>query len=299
MPNTLAHLGVAGFVTRSVITAADLKWIYVGSIIPDLPWIFQRFSWMFFPNINLYDLRLYVIVQSTLLFGIIISLAFASLSKEYLKTFLIFALGCLIHLLLDSLEIKWANGVHLFAPFNWELLNFDLFWNESIPIYLITLFGLVYFLITLKKGITTQLNLELKKIRRWLLFIAAALIYFLLPSFILNQPFEADNHFVKTLEEVKKRPGKYFEIDRRSYKFKNGSGFINTFANEDIELKNINLTQSETISIKARFINEKTAVVIDYHVYSVLFRDGSTYIGLAMIFIVWIFSFYKNEKVQV
>ncbi|MDO8550508.1 MAG: hypothetical protein Q7S39_10220 [Ignavibacteria bacterium] len=296
MPNTLAHIGVAGFVTRSVITAADLKWIYLGGIIPDLPWMFQRLGWIFFPNINLYDLRLYVIIQSTLLFGIIISLALASLSKEYLKTFLILALGCLIHLLLDSLEIKWANGVHLFAPLNWELLNFNLFWNESIPIYLITLFGLVYFLITYKKGINTPLNLELTKFIRWFIFLTGMLIYFLLPLFILNQPLEANNHFVKTLENVDERPGKYFEIDRRPYRFENGIGIINTFTNEDIELKNINLNTSETISIKAIFIDEKTAEVIDYHVYSILFRDGSTYIGLAMIFIYWIFSFYKNKK---
>ena len=295
MPNTLAHIGVAGFVTRSVITAADLKWIYLGGIIPDIPWILQRVL-REIPGINIYALRLYVIIQSTLLFGIIISLALSSLSKEYIKTFLILALGCLIHLLLDSLEIKWANGVHLFTPFSWELLNFNLFWNESIPIYLITLFGFVYFLITYKKGINTPLKLELTKFIRWFIFLTVMLIYFLLPFFILNHPLEANNHFVKTLVHVYERPGKYFEIDRRPYRFENGIGVINTFANEDIELKNINLNKSETISIKARFIDEKTAEVIDYHVYSILFRDGSTYIGLAMIFIFWIFSFYKNKK---
>lgn len=299
MPNTLAHLGVAGFATRSVLKAADLKWIYIGGIIPDLPWIFQRFAGMFLPNIDLYDLRLYVIVQSTLLFGMIISLAFASLSKEYLKTFLILSIGCLIHLLLDSLEIKWANGVHLFAPLNWELLNFNLFWNESIPIYLITLFGLVYFFIMFKKGIAVPVNLELSKLKRWVILFTALLIYFLLPLLLLNQPYEADNHYVKTLKEIKERPGKYFEIDRRSYKFENGSGFINTFAKEAIELKNISLNTSEIISIKARFIDEKTAEVIDYHVYSVLLRDGSTYVGLILIFIFWILSFYRNRKVQV
>jgi hypothetical protein len=295
LPNTLAHLGVAGFATRSVITAADLKWIYVGGIIPDLPWILQRILRKI-PGINLYDLNLYVTVQSTLLFGLIISLALASLSKEYLKTFLVLALGCLIHLLLDSLEIKWANGVHLFAPFSWELLNFNLFWSESIPIYLITLFGLVYFLVTFKKGVTLPSNLELKKFKRWFLFLIVILIYFLFPLFILNQPLEANNHFVKTFENVDERPGKYFEIDRRPYRFEKGVGIINTFANEDIELKNINLNTSETISIKARFIDEKTAEVTEYHVYSVLFRDGSSYAGLTMVFIFWIISSYKNKK---
>ena len=296
MPNTLAHLGVAGLVTRSFIKDADLKWIFIGGIIPDLPWIFQRFAWMFFPDINAYDLRLYVIVQSTLLFGIIFSLALASLSKEYLKTFLILSAGCLIHLLLDSLEVKWANGVHLFAPLNWELLNFNLFWNESIPIYLITLFGLIYFFLLLRKGINSPLNLELKKSSRWILFLIFTLIYFILPSFILYQPLEANNHYVKTLQNISERPGKYFEIDRRSYRFENGKGIINTFADEDIELRNINLKTSETISIKGKFLDEKTAEVIDYHVYSVLLRDGTTYVGIILIFMFWILSLFKREK---
>ena len=93
-----------------------------------------------------------------------------------------------------------------------------------------------------------------------------------------------------------KEPEKYFEIDRKFYKFENGSGFINTFAKEVIELKNISLDTSEIISIKAQFIDKKTAEVIDYHVYSVLFRDGSTYAGLILIFIFWIFSIYKSKK---
>ncbi len=156
--------------------------------------------------------------------------------------------------------------------------------------------GLIYFFITFKKGISTPLNLELSKLKRWIIIFTTLLIYFLLPLPLLNQPYESDNHFVKTLKEVKERPGKYFEIDRRSYRFENGKGFINTFANEDIQLKNININSSETISIKARFIDEKTAEVIDYHVYSVLFRDGSSYAGLIMILVFWIFSFYKNRN---
>jgi hypothetical protein len=133
LPNTLAHIGIGGTLTRLAIKGADLKWIYLGCLIPDLPWIFQRLGNILIPNINLYDLRLYVIVQSTLLFSIILSLALTSFSKEYIRTFLILAFGSLIHLLLDSLQEKWTNGVLLLAPFNWDLMNFNLFWPESFP----------------------------------------------------------------------------------------------------------------------------------------------------------------------
>jgi hypothetical protein len=35
MPNTLAHLGIQGVATLSWLKKADLKWIFIGCIIPD------------------------------------------------------------------------------------------------------------------------------------------------------------------------------------------------------------------------------------------------------------------------
>jgi hypothetical protein len=295
MPNTLAHLGVGGSATRAVITKADLKWIYLACVIPDLPWILQRIALIFFPHVNSYDLRLYVIVQSTLFFSIIFSIAVSSLSKNFLKTFLILAFGCLIHLLLDSLQKKWANGAQLFAPFNWSLMNFDLFWPESLPTYLITLFGLFYFLVTFKEAMSAPLNLEIKNLGRWFLFAAVFIVYMILPLFILSQPFNADNHYVKTMEEVKERPGKYFELDRKAYRYENGTGIIKTFGGEDIKLKNIDLKAKETLSIKARFIDEHTAQVIEYHIHS-NFRDWASYLGLFFVLIFWVTNIYINRK---
>ncbi len=296
MPNTLAHLGIGGATTRAVITKADLKWVYLACIIPDLPWILQRTAHIFSPQVSPYDLRLYVIVQSTLLFCMVFSLAIASLSKDFLKTFLILAFGCLIHLLLDSLQKKWANGAQLFAPFNWSFLNFNLFWPESFPTYLITLFGLFYFFATFKNGVSASLNLKLRNFKRWLLFAATIIIYMLIPLFILNQPFDANNHYVKTLENIKERPGKYLEIDRRAYRFENGVGKINTFAGEDIKLKGIELKSNETLSIRAKFIDEHTAQVIEYHIHSAWFRDGTSYFGLLLVLIFWITNIYINRK---
>ena len=61
MPNTLAHIGVQGITTKSIFKFADLKWIYVGCIIPDLPWVLQRV--LKITNLfNLYDVRDYCII---------------------------------------------------------------------------------------------------------------------------------------------------------------------------------------------------------------------------------------------
>ena len=128
MPNTLAHLGINCILSKSLIKKSDLILIYVGAIIPDVPWILQRIVATLKPSINLYDLRLYSIVSSSLLFSLILSYAISLLFKNCKHVFYIFSIGSFGHLLLDSLETKWGNGVHFFAPINWDLWNFGFFW---------------------------------------------------------------------------------------------------------------------------------------------------------------------------
>jgi len=142
MPNTLAHLGINGLITRKLIKQSDLLLIYLGTLIPDFPWIIQRTVLALIPNINPYDLRLYCVILASLFFSILLSAAISFLFINTKKTFIIFTLGSLIHLLLDSIEIKWANGVHLFAPFSWELFNASFFWPENVLIYILLIFQL-------------------------------------------------------------------------------------------------------------------------------------------------------------
>ena len=129
MPNTLAHLGIQGIATRSWFRNADLKWIFIGCVIPDLPWILQRLIWTGLPDIDRYDLRLFATAQSSLFFCLILSVALAALSKRFWKVFIILGINSLLYLLMDALQNKWANGVQFFAPFNWKMTNFDLFWR--------------------------------------------------------------------------------------------------------------------------------------------------------------------------
>ena len=55
MPNTLAHLAINGLATRSLIRGANLKWIFLGAIIPDIPWILQRVVKLVAVDVNLLD----------------------------------------------------------------------------------------------------------------------------------------------------------------------------------------------------------------------------------------------------
>ena len=93
MTNTLAHIGLQGLATRRILGDADFKWIYLGCIIPDIPWIFQRLIRFTFSDINVYDLRLYATVQASLLFCFLLSLSLATISKSFWKAFIILSIN--------------------------------------------------------------------------------------------------------------------------------------------------------------------------------------------------------------
>jgi hypothetical protein len=139
VPNTLVHLGIQGLGNRLVSSRIDLKWVFLGCIIPDLPWIFRRAFIALVPGIDFYDVTLYAAVQASLLFCVLLSAVFALLSAKPRVVFGILAVNALIHLLLDTIEIKWGNGVFLLAPLTWQLLSFGWVWPDSVLITILSL----------------------------------------------------------------------------------------------------------------------------------------------------------------
>jgi hypothetical protein len=286
MPNTLAHIGAQGFISRPFFNNSDIKWILLGCIIPDIPWIFQRVVKFILPGINLYDLRLYSIIQSSLVYCIILSLLIALISIHYWKTFAILSVNSLLHLLLDACQIKWANGVNLFAPLNWKLTNFGLFWPESIPTYLLTAIGIFFFILVWKKGVTGEFDLKFNFPQRYTGLIILLTVYLITPLFLLNEPEEQNNHFVHTLRNYENREGKYVELDRKGYDASTNK--IESLSNEEINVKGIGLDKSAVLSIKGTFTAKDTILVSEYHVHNRSLRDGTSYIGLGLIFFFWI-----------
>jgi hypothetical protein len=298
MPNTLAHFGVNGLLTKSVYKKTDLVWIYLGCIIPDIPWIIRKIIEFTFPKINGYDLQAYVIIQATLFFSIILSLTFASISKNTLRTFLILSFGSLLHLLLDPVQIKWANGVHLFAPFNWHITEYGFFWPESFGTYFLTFGGLIFFIYTMKelKNVEFPLIISFKKTFTFVVFL---IIYFSLPLFFLESVKKADNHFLSTLENHDQRSGKYVEMDRKNVKFNNSTNsyWIESFNHDYIELENVPKITSSRLSIQGKFVNNDKIFVTDFHENWVLFRDGASYFGILLTIITWIIALIKKTKI--
>ena len=296
MPNTLAHLGVQGLFTRTVIKEIDLKLVYIGCILPDLPWIFQRLIKVAHPGVDLFDLRLYAIVQASLFFCLVLSAILAMFFCDFWKTFIVIGINSFLHLLIDALQTKWANGVHFFAPFNWQLTNFGFFWPESLPTYTLTVVGLIVIIINWQRTVTIPFRLS-KPSRRRLTILALLVIgYFLIPIYLIPFSEAANNHFVKTLRSVENRPGSYVEFDR-GYCFQRPSvQILQAITDEEFEAENIELAGPATVSIRGTFVTKDRVQVLSYHIHANGFRDGASYIGLLLVLVLCIHTFAKQLR---
>ncbi len=291
MPHTLGHLGLQGIVTRTVIKGAELKWIVLGAIIPDIPWIVQRLVLAMPIPIDPYDLRLYAIVQSSLLFSLVLSAALAVVAGQPARTLAVLALGATLHLLLDALETKWGNGVLFLAPLSWELSSVRLFWPEGLVSTLLALVGLVYIGYAWKRLPVPPLVLARPPLGRCLLGGALILGYLLVPLTLLPAAEAADAHYLRTLRLASERTGRAVEIDRPFYQKQAdgnpGGNTVRIFTGEQLPVQGLQPPSSGTVSIKGRFLTDTTLEITAYHVHPSAMRDAASYLGLALVAAVW------------
>lgn len=286
MPNTLAHIGIQGVLTRSINRNIDLKWICLAAVIPDLPWVLRRIARFIQPEWAPYDLKLYVSVQASLLFCLLLAGFFALLAKQPRQVFWSLALGALLHLLLDAAQIKWANGVHLLAPFDWQQINYGWFWPDSPVTYGLSLFGLLYLLYYWRQGSASGSGLLLHHWPRTGLAALLLAVYFLVPGLFLEQAASTDSHFIQTLRNTAQRAGKYIELDR-VYFSPAPVRHVQMETGESIKVQGIPLQQAAIVSLQGRFSSNRQILVSAYHVHPTGVRDGLSVIGLGLVLVLW------------
>jgi hypothetical protein len=298
MPNMLAHIGVQGIATRALIRDADLRWVLLGCLLPDFPWILQRLGKTFVPGLNPYDLRLYAIGQASLGLCLLLGGALALFSSQPAKIFRLLALNTIFHLLLllDACETKWANGVHLFAPFSWELVNFELCWPESWLIYLLTIFGFAY---GVREGwhvspppMPTTPRLFWQRLCATLLVVG----YMLLPLALRSGPYARDNHSVKTLQESALRTGRPVEFDRNLYLKQTAGDRLRTFAGEELRVIGTHSERSGLVSVRATFVDPTTVHIDDIHTHWGVTRDLASYLGIALLVGLCLRSYMRRAR---
>ena len=295
MPNMLAHIGAQGFLTRTLLPQADLKLILLGCLLPDVPWILARVIREFPLGIDPYAIRLYAIAQASLFVTLFFCGAIAAVSDSPRRVFAILALNVVLHLLLDALQTKWANGVHLFAPFSWKLLNFELFWPESLPTFVLTAMGLIYAVWLWRPAVKEPVALSPISLNKLIVAMVLFTMYWVLPILFLNEPLRENNHFVKTLQSKNERMGQLVEFDRAEYKKGENGDILVSFVDEDIRVLNPQPGVSPQVSVRGRFVDSQTIEILSIHQHLWWFRDGSSYIGIVLLISMWGVAWFRSR----
>ena len=268
----LAHYGAQGVLSRTLMPKAEIKIVFLGCLLPDIPWIFLRIINLVAPHLDPIPARLYAIGQGSLFVTLFLCGSIAAISARPKRIFGILAFNVLLHFLLDALQTKWANGVHFFAPISWELINFELFWPESLPTYGLTLLGLFYACWLWRKAIDEPLILPRLSVKKVGWSLALLVMYLVLPIFFLQGPYLADNHSIKTIMTKEERTGHDVEFDRSHYKKNENGDFLISFLEEKLGILNNHLDHSGEYSIRARFVDSQTIEILEFHEHIQGFR---------------------------
>lgn len=290
MPNTLAHIGIQTLASKIIVRNCDIRWIALGCIIPDLPWILQRAVPQLYPAIDPFVLRQYAVIQASLFFSLLFAAAISCLVRNGASIFTLLGFNCLLHLLLDALQKKWANGVHLLAPLSWELTHLNYFWPEHLLIKSLTFCGLTCLLFF---GVTQRDKPLLLHVpgRNISLCSAFFLLYLLLPFFFISSPLEHNNHYLATLKNSTSRTGQTIAVDRGYFSKKEST--ITIFTGEKIHLNGSLPENSGVLSIQGSFTSPEMIQVRQYHQHQSP-RDSYSIIGLTLVLLFWCLALLKK-----
>ena len=290
MPNTLAHIGIQWPLSRLLFGATvDARWILLGCVIPDLPWILQRVVRVLLPGLDAYAFRLYAIGLASLAVCLLLVLTVALVARHGRRTGIVVGVGCLAHLVLDATQIKWGNGVHLLAPATWELTSFSWYWPESVPTVVMTLVGLAIGGWLLARAGGRGPVLAPLRSRRVALAAACLACYVATPLLLIDGPRTADNHFLATLAEKEARTGRYVEIERVRY-HAGPPAELETFAGERLAVSEPLDGGSGTVSVRGVFETPTRLRADDSHRHRPTLRNLASVIGLALILGIWLRS---------
>lgn len=298
MPNTLAHIGVQALVTRGAVAGAPPGWIWLGCILPDLPWIALRALRPFPVTPPVHDARLWAVVASSLLFAVLLAGVFAALSRRPGRTFAILALGALLHLLLDATQTKWGNGAILLAPFNWHPASFALYWPESPVTIALSLLGLAVFLGAVLLWRPAGGGAQGPGWRRGAIAGGAMGVWLVGTLAAMPLAEGANPHGIATLRDAAARGGQCVAFDRARIAAAPGAApRLRIWTGEHLSLIAPPARQpSGSVSVEGCFLADGRYRIDRIHRHAGGWRDRLSYVGLALIAAWWIFAGWKTLR---
>lgn len=252
--------------------------VIIACILPDLPWITLTLL-LHTEIIDPYTLRLYTTIQASLAFCLILSGAIAPFFTHAAQVFIVLSGNCLFHLILDSLQIKWGNGVNFLAPVNWEMFHLDLSWPEAPLTILLTLAGFGWLLRCWSSLAASPPELRLPSSPNALIASACLILYLFGPLPFMKAADEADLYSINTLRHYEERTGKPIAFDRASFHVEDGS--LTSFAGEHIVVTGAMPDRSGRVSFRGSFISPNIFHADQFH-YHLDHRDLASLIGLVM-----------------
>ncbi len=285
MPSTLVHFAAQGGVSRALFSRVDPRVVFLGCLLPDLPWILRRAIVGFGIPVDAFDLRLYTMGLASLAITLLLAAAFAALTDAPRRVLLVLGANALLHLLLDATEVKFGNGVHLLAPFSWRMTSFDMVPGES-PVYLaLALAGalLACWVIARPQDMTARFVLRPARLAA---AAALAAAYLLAPLPFLGAIEASDSYSVKTLREHDSRKGRRVSLDRTGFVATPAGGFVQIWTGERVRVTGALPSHDASVSLHGTFL-EPDVLRADELVVHRGHRDWQSYFGLALLALVF------------
>ena len=285
MPNTLVHFAAQGAASHGLWRRVDPRWVYLGCLLPDLPWILRRAVVGLSLPADTFDLRLYTMAQASLAGTLLLCAALAAVTVAPRLVFAVLGLNTLLHLLLDATELKWGNGVHLLAPFSWRMTGFDLLPGES-PVYLaLALAGALLVAVEVARPRGAPAGFDLRPSR---LAAAGGLLaaYFLFPLPFLGAVEASDSYSVKTLREVSARAGRAVGLDRTAFLATPAGGLVQLWTGERVRATGPLPDHDATVSLYGTFL-APDVLRVDRLFEHRRDRDWPSYLALVLLGLVW------------
>ncbi|HSD66262.1 MAG TPA: hypothetical protein VLF95_06155 [Vicinamibacteria bacterium] len=285
MPNTLVHFAAQGAASRGVWPRLDPRWIYLGCLLPDLPWILRRVVVGLGIPVDVFDLRLYTMGQASLAGTLLLCAALALATAAPRLVAAVLGANALLHLLLDATELKWGNGVHLAAPFSWRMTSFDLLPGESPAYFALAVAGALLVAWEIARACPASPGPCLRPAR---LGASAALLaaYLAFPLPFLGAIEASGSYSVKTLREVDARPGRTVSLDRTAFLATPAGGLVELWTGERVRATGDVPAHDATVSLEGTFL-APDVLRIDRLFEHRQDRDWPSYAALVLLAVLW------------
>jgi hypothetical protein len=286
VPNTLVHFAAQGALSHALWRRLDPRFVYLGCLLPDLPWILRRAVVGFGLPVDGFDLRLYSMGLASLAITLLLAAAVATATAAPRRVFAVLGLNALLHLLLDASEVKFGNGVHLLAPLSWRMTSFGWLPGESAVYLALTLGGALLVAWEIARSRAPSVGFELRPKR---LAAAGALLaaYLLAPLPLLRAIEASDSYSVRTLRERDARAGRGVSLDRTAFFATPAGGFVALWTGERVRATGSLPAHDALVSLHGTFL-EPDVLRVERLVEHRRNRDWPSYLGLLLLALVFL-----------